>query len=185
MNKIFAFAPVAAWVLLMGCGGGGGTSSVPATSIYYSNPGGSGWRLLKDASSTDTRLVLSLVGPASATASGVALTLQASDTQVTYAKFSDGTYIQDGGTFKLYATYTDEPQLLAGGVKNGQLTLGAFQKNGTTAVACGSSLLKFALEIPDGAMTGRVPLTIVKAQMLDAAGTLQTISVSAGTLKLK
>jgi len=184
--------PVAALMLLFGCGGGGGggtttASSTTASSLSYSDPSGTGWRLVKDTTnSTSTRLVLSLVGPTATKARGVALTLTAPSAQLSYGKFSDGTYIQDGGTFELYVSDSSEPQLLAGGVQSGSLTLGVFQKGSSqTAKSCGTTLLQFALDIADGASTGSASLTVSKAQMLSSSSALQTITVSTGTVTLQ
>lgn len=189
MNRTLLLAPLAALALLLGCGGGNGSSSspTPASSLAYTDPTSTGWRLTKDSSSTSTCLVLSLVGPSTTTARGVALTLSAPTAKLTYAKFSDGMYIQDGGVFTLYVSDSTEAQLLAGGVKNGELNLGLFQK-GTTQSAknCGKPLLKFALGLASGATTGNTSLTISKAKILNASSSpsLEDISVAVGTITL-
>lgn len=184
-------APVAALVLLFGCGGGGGGGSTTtptttiATSVAYTNPTGPGWRLEKDASSTSTRLVLNLVGPAGTTARGVAMTLQAGS-KLDYGKFSDDRYIKDLGIFDLTYASSSEVPLLAGGVKNGQLMLGIFQKGSLKpAKDCGSPLFQFALDLQSGVTTGTVSLTVSKAQYLPAGlGAMVDVTPAVGTITL-
>jgi len=125
-------------LLALACGGAS-TSPGPAPApvsvgLAYVNPAGAGWNLVRDdAASSDTHLVLNLVGPAGTYGRGVGFNLQ-SDGKVVFARLGAAGYIQDTGVFKLqstFANYPVEPVLLAGGLKkNGTLlTAGIFQKD--------------------------------------------------------
>jgi hypothetical protein len=71
-----------------GGGGGGGTTTPPKTiadTLAYTNPTGSGYMLVRDASSTSNHLVLNLVGPASTALSGVGFYLTTDPTKVAWS----------------------------------------------------------------------------------------------------
>lgn len=136
---------LAVLALLGACGGSGAPPPPPAppaaTGLAYTDPAGTGWRLVKDASSTAARLVLNLVGPAGEKGRGVAFNLR-SDGAVKFAKFANGTYINDLGVFQLGNKHgalsvvdgtpvAKDVGAIVGGVKEGGrvLSVGAFQKD--------------------------------------------------------
>jgi len=110
------------------------TPAVPAASGFtYTAPAGTGWRLVEDAASTPTRLLLDLVGPAGTLSRGVGFNLKAA-AGVRFGTFGTaGSPIQDAGVYELLSadpTYLYEPSLLGGGVKAGNLlSVGIFQKD--------------------------------------------------------
>jgi len=110
------------------------TPAVPAASGFtYTAPAGTGWRLVEDAASTPTRLLLDLVGPAGTLSRGVGFNLKAA-TGVRFGTFGTaGSPVSDAGVYELLSadpTYLYEPSLLGGGVKPGNLlTVGIFQKD--------------------------------------------------------
>lgn len=159
----------------------GGTPNPPpppppaaATGLAYVNPTGTGWRLVEDASSTSTRLVLNLVGPSGLLSRGAGFNLKA-PAAVRFARFDGSDFpLKEGGVYELknVAPVGEpdplEPVLLAGAVKAGNLlTVGAFQKDRrASAKDSGASLFQIALEL-DAAAGLRVgealPLRITKA----------------------
>ncbi len=146
--------------LLAACGGGDGDSSgeadqvagdaqaqadreklAVATTLTYTDPTGSGWRLVRDASSTSTRIVLNLVGPAGLTSRGVGFNLR-KGRGVAFGTFTDGAYAVYTGVFELkgsnpnyepYAGTAADPVLFVSSpLKTGEvLSTGIFQKDRT------------------------------------------------------
>lgn len=143
--------------LLAACGGGddGGDLSAAdastdagaldkrpiAKSLSYVDPATTGWRLVKDASSTSTRVVLNLVGPAGQTARGVGFNLR-KGRGVAFSTFANGAYALDTGVFELkgsnpnyepYAGTDADPVLFVSApLKSGEiLSSGIFQKDRT------------------------------------------------------
>ncbi len=134
---------------LAGCGGG--SSAPPAapppppvvapTHLSYTDPTSSGWRLVKDASSTDTRIVLNLVGPASTQTRGVGFNLK-KGMGLSFSKFPSGAYALDTHVFQLMGTNSNfesfagtpaDPVLFVSApLKSGDvLSTGIFQKDRT------------------------------------------------------
>lgn len=191
--------------LCAACGGGGASSpqapgatqspgaTLVATGLSYADPGGTGWRLVKDAGSTPERLLLNLVGPAGLKTRGVAFNLKAPPT-VRFGAFhkvlGDGVHttdfpIKDLGVYYLLNTtpglgwypYTPgirhplEPTFCAGGVKPGNvLTVGIFQKDRREpAKESSRPLLQIALEFDAAANLNAgdaLPLTLLKARYM-------------------
>lgn len=206
---------------LTACGGGsdsapqtpGTVPAAAATGLAYSDPTGSGWRLVKDASSTSTRLVLNLVGPVGVKSRGVGFNLKAGD-GISFGLFPNDWHAKDTGVFQLlnYHRSADfpadepEPVFFAAGVKSGNLlTVGIFQKDRLIdAKVVSSPLVQIALELPTGSKLGSgdtVTLAVTKAKMIPedigamtqdgwysesellAKSKMQDIQVAVGTLK--
>jgi hypothetical protein len=155
---------------------------VPAQGLAYTDPTGTGWRLVKDVHSTPTRLLLNLVGPTGLNTRGAGFNLKAPAT-VRFGDFTESGFpIKDLGIYELWNTNpwpgdgsvavgsdSLEPRLIAGGVKAGNLlTVGLFQKDRrATAKDSGHPLCQIALEF--NATTSlyvgdELPLTITKAK---------------------
>jgi hypothetical protein len=134
-----------------------------ATSLEYTDPASdSGWRLVKDPSSTTTRLVLNLVGPAGVKTRGVGFNLQGVS-GVKFGVFANGLPLQDTGVYQLssVANLANEPVALMGGLKKGNLlTVGIYQKDrARTAKDSDVALVQVALEL-DAAAQLRVGQTL-------------------------
>lgn len=100
-------SPLLLVAALAACGGGSTTASAPPTvaptSLSYADPGGSGWRLVKDPASTPTRLVLDLVGPSDTQTRGVGFNLKRG-MGLAFGRFDNGGYAHDTGVFQLKGT---------------------------------------------------------------------------------
>lgn len=172
----------AALSLLLACGGAhtgpGPEAPAVSTGFEYVDPKGAEWNLVRNAASTDTHLVLDLVGPVGGKGRGIGFNLQ-SDGHIAFARMGAAGYVRDTGVFSLlstFANYPVEPVLLAGGVKqNGTLlSVGVFQKDRyRTAKAVDRPVLQIALDF-DPARTGTlpigtaIPLAVTKAKAIPA-----------------
>jgi hypothetical protein len=163
-----------AGLLLAGCSSG--VTIYPVTGLDYVDPAGTGWRLVKDASSTSTRVVLNLVGPAGLNSRGAGFNLRAPAT-VRFGAFAEtGQPNKAGGVYELkrYVVPTNdplEPVLVAGGVKPGNLlTVATFQKDRrASAKDSGAMLFQIAIEFDPAAglrAGDPVPLSVVKAKYM-------------------
>jgi len=172
-----------------------------AEGLSYKDPASTGWRLVKDASSTSTRLVLNLVGPAGLKTRGVGFNLQA-PSSVKFGTFSNGLPIGDTGVYQLLSASSadpNEPVALTGGVKEGNLlTVGIFQKDRAQGPKdSGSALCQIVLLPGDKLRTNSlIALTVPKAKiipedigsvtdelwLLDKKMKMADITISLGTL---
>jgi len=158
---------------LSGCGGGDSTPPAPApvpapspapvatpTRLGYTDPTSSGWRLVKDAASTPTRLVLDLVGPAGTPTRGVGFNLKRG-MGLAFGKFDNGGYAHDMGVFQLkgtnsnfesYAGTEADPVLFVSApLKSGDvLSTGIFQKDRSNgAKDSGAPLVQVVVTLAD------------------------------------
>lgn len=181
IRTLSVLSPLLALLLGMACGGGSHSAPTPAPapapapaqSLAYTNPTGTGWRLVQDASSTPTRLVLNLVGPAGLKTRGVGFNLQG-PAGVAFDTFDSGLPIQDTGVYQLQAlgsTDPSEPLAITGGIKKvNLLSVGIYQKDrDQSAQDSGSSLCQIALKLDTAARPSSgtlLPLSIPKAKVI-------------------
>ncbi|HVO05259.1 MAG TPA: hypothetical protein VMT83_00625 [Burkholderiaceae bacterium] len=165
--KTAGFLALGALVLATGCGGGGPNSVTPVapltqpTSISYQDPAGSGWRLVRDSSSTSTHLVLDLVGPAGVAVRGVGFNLQRGN-NLAFGTFGNGAYAHDTGVFELkgsnanfepYAGTDADPVLFVSAPlpPGNVLSTGIFQKDRTfSAKDAAQPLVQVAIDLVPG-----------------------------------
>jgi hypothetical protein len=158
-------------------GGCGSSAPAPAQGLVYKDPVGTGWRLVRNRSSTRSHLVLDLVGPSDLKTRGAGFNLVAPP-GLRFARFdSTGFPLEPGSVYELLNTQPNgaadplEPKLVAGAVKAGNLlTVAVFQKDRrATAKPSGAPLFSIALEL-DPAMPARAgenfELDVVKARYM-------------------
>jgi hypothetical protein len=154
---------------LLGCGSNAlapkPVAPAAAQGLDYQDPQGGAWRLVRNPSSTVTRLVLDLRGPPGLQTRGVGFNLKA-PAGVRFGAFAGGLPVEDAGVYQLAAlgsTDPDEPVALVGGVQPGNvLSVGVFQKDrGWPAQDSGVVLLRIALELDASAgLTSGTPLAV-------------------------
>jgi len=217
MKRSLSLIAPLALVFLVACGGGSDpVAPAPgqATSIAYTDPTAAtahDWKLVKDTTSTNTKLVLKLVGPSDGTKyRGAGFTLKLDPTKVKAARFKDASgtplgYYTDGRIFldKNDAGKDMAPSLQAGGYAKGTLMEGIYPKTdegawgtekGALAKDCSGTVLQVTLELDPAlkAMPGDVPLSVTKAkiipELLSSEWTrrkMVNVSIKVGTLTLK
>lgn len=188
MKKLTTLSVLFALGSLLGCGGGDSkpTPAPPqAASLAYTNPTSGSYQLLKNTTlSSGTKLVLDLVGPSSGTGSGVSITLTAGS-QVSWVNVDAGnpagTYLANGTAFSLGVS----PQIMKAQVTGNTLVATLAEKGHGTPKALNVPLLRVAMNLrPDiGTAPGTaINLTPGECKLLDGVGTLQPITLTAGTL---
>lgn len=186
MHLKHAFLP-ALLVLTLACGGGSQSSSPEAPSLVYTDPSGSGWRLVRNTSSTSGHLVLDLLGPAGTKARGVGLELTLGGTQATWAKVaSSDTQYAHNVLFDLGTDASLQP--FRGKAAQGDLKVGLYQKG--TAIALDGPILSLAIDLKAGSAAGTaVPLalTVAKANCLAEGDQIVDLkgSIQVGTLQVQ
>ena len=194
MKKLLTASSLLAVAGLVACGGGGGGSSPAptptATGLAYTDPTSGTFLLKKDAASSGSHLVLDLVGPATGTASGVTLTLNADTTKVAWTNVAAtdpaNTLVQNG-TFNLGS---GTPILLARTYGTTTLMATVAQKGlAVTPASLNGVLLKVALDLKPNlglAQGTTIQLSADSTKSLVLDGTKGTpigpITVSVGTL---
>ncbi len=198
MKKLLTASSLLAVAGLVACGGGGGGSSPAptptATGLAYTdpNPTSGTFLLKKDTTlSSGSHLVLDLVGPATGTASGVTLTLNADTTKVAWTNVAAtdpaNTLVQNGLQFVLGS---GTPILLARTYGTTTLMATVAQKGLAVSPALlNGVLLKVALDLKPNlglAQGTTIQLSADSTKSLVLDGTKGTpigpITVSVGTL---
>ncbi len=186
------------WVLMAGAlvvltacggGGGGGTSSQPsqptkAVGLAYTDPASGDFRLVRDASSTSTKLILRLVGPAASMGRGVAFTFTVDPALADLVKVTDADaeYVQNGDAFVL----GDAPCFLKGIKQNGTLHVTVSQKGQGSARPLDATLLRVAVQFKAAAglnAGAAIPITVTEGQYLPALEGPVAMTVATGSLK--
>lgn len=176
--------------LVLACGGGGGGTPPPppppsvATSLSYTDPASTGYRLVKNTtSSTPTHLVLDLIGPSGTQALGISLFLTVDSSRAYWVNSGGaaGTYIKPGTVFNLGTT----PQILKDNVSEGNLQAAIFQQSKTPVTYGSIPILSVALDLNNGVTVGAVSLTATtgkQSQALDGSNAPTNITINVGTI---
>ena len=172
---------------LLACSGGSSSPTpIPdppkfATGLGYTDPGSTGYRLVKSAASTSKKLILELKGPASEMGRGVSFGLTVDGTKARFVKVdnSDTEYAQNE-TFILDST----PQLFKA-VPDGNNALRASiaQKGPGRAQVLSGVLARVALQLQDNVSLGNITFSAVDARVLRGdSGASTPITIDYGTL---
>ena len=134
-----------------GGGGGGGSSSGSSTpTLAFATTAtatDNDYRFVKNASSTDTTLMLDLLGPTGQSAKGVAVFLTADTDKVDWVNPTVGSQFPLGGA----------PYLFAYKVSTSNLQIGIFQKGGAATTYDGTApILTLGLKLKSRADQGTV-----------------------------
>ncbi len=188
-NRFLSFSATLSLAALFACGGGS-TPPPPvptATGLAYTDPTTGTYRLVKNASSSGSHLILDLKGPSSGTAMGATITLSADTTKVTWVDVPAGgtaaTLMKNGTQFNLGSGIPIQMAKATGNVLQATLA----QKNPAPAAPLNGTLLQVALDLKSGlGLTQGTAITLsadsVKSQVLDDSGAISPITVSVGTL---
>lgn len=184
LNRILAGSLLLTLAACTGGGPDGGGGSTAATTLAYTDPTSGTYRLMRNAGlSTNGHLVLDLVGPAATNGRGVAFTLTADTSKVTWAKVqaADAALAQN-----VAFTLGGSPQIFKVNVSSGTLQAGMFQKgSGVAAVSLNTTLARVALDLNGGVAKGAsvsLSAPASKSNLLPEVGSPQTITVTPGTL---
>jgi len=171
----------------LACGGQGSNPSAVSTpetgqaqKLVYAEPAGSGYRMVRDETSTASRLVLRLVGPEGAQIRGGVFQLKTDTSKAAWvsAGGSDA-YVREGSALSLGTG----AKLLKSQMSGQTLKAAIYQKGSTPAATLGSQpILSVALDLKTGTTKGAIPFSSPEAQILDAAGKTQTVTVAVGSL---
>jgi hypothetical protein len=189
MNKLLAGSATLALAALLACGGGGGSSAPPkATGLAYTDPASGTYRLVKNASSSGSHLVLDLVGPATGTAVGVSITLITDGAKATWVDVPAGgttqVLMQNGTQFSLGSGTPIQKAKAVGGVLQATVA----QKAPTAPAPLDGPLLRVAMDLKPSLTLAQgtviaLSADATKCQVLtDTASTPTPITVSVGTL---
>jgi hypothetical protein len=171
---------------LLACGGSNSpnasTTATPtiASGLTYTAPSATGYLLARDPSSTGTHLLLNLVGPQGAQVKGAVLSLNVDGAKVAWSNAGGSDpYIKEGQVLDL-GTGT---KLLKSQLSGSALQAAIFQKGSAPAATLGNQpLFSVALDLKAGISPGAIALSSSSAQILDAVGTTQAITVAVGSL---
>ncbi len=176
---------------LAGGGGGGGSSSggsgtTTATKLSYTDPSSGAYQLKKNSTlSTNTHLVLDVVGDGSTTGAGLAFALNVDTTRTTgWTKVisADAQLVENGTVLNLGAGTAALKATTATTGSTQTLSAAVTQKGTAGSVALNGALARVAVDLKTGATPGSVTLSVVKAQVLDSTGTIGSATVATGTL---
>lgn len=174
----------------LACGGASaGKAVAPAPTLSYSNPTGSGWRLVKAADSTATHLVLELKAPAAARGLGFGLKLSLDERQAQWAKVA-----ATNASFVANVAYdlgSNAPaRLCLGLVRGGDLLTGVYQEGLANPVTYTGPVVRVAVDFKPGTGVSAgtvIPLLVTKANHVEANGSVVDLTafVQVGILKIQ
>ena len=174
---------------LVACSGGSDSPSpqpnpIPtikyASSLVYTDPGGSGYRLLRNANSTASKLILELRGPASDSGTGVNFGIQTEINKVSFVKVSDSDveFVQSS-VFQLGST---EPRLIKSVIDGVTMRISMAQKGQGNARPLGNIIARVAVQLGTVEQGATISLKAIDAEIMLADGTFKPIEIAVGEL---
>jgi hypothetical protein len=184
-NIIFASTAGLMAMCFLACGGGGKKSEpspapIIATTLSYTDPPNSGYRLVKGPASSGGLLVLELRGPAGIMGRGATFSVEADGAKADFVKVSaadaemahQGDVFQLGGGTQLFKAIQD----------GNALRVSLAQKGAGNAQNLDGVLASVALQLKPGTAKGPIDLRVAGAKILPATGNAQDVTVAYGTL---
>jgi hypothetical protein len=179
-NRILSMA---ALLLITACGGGGGSSgggggstTQPAAALVYTSPADpTTWRLVADAASTPTHLVLDLMAPTGAAGLGVTLILTTDNLGAQWSMVS-------GSSYAVQVPYP-YPLVDVASTQGAALRVVVGQAAGPAFAYGSSPVLKVALDLAAGALPGSIALSASQCGHLGAAPPPVPVTVEVGSLR--
>jgi hypothetical protein len=182
----------AALALTLACGGSSSSSSAapagapPALKLAYTDPAPGDIGVVRDAAlSTDSHLVLDIVGNSPSLGAGIVLGLSVEPSVATWAKVQpgDAEFVQNGTVFDLGSGV----RILRTKLSGGNLQLAVSQKSYATAVPMTGVLARVALDLQPGTSAGAVSFSALPIgnQMLSSTGAALAITPAVGGLSVQ
>lgn len=158
----------AVFLNLLACGGSRSSSPAPASSLVYTDPAAGGFRFVRNAAlSSNTHLVLDLLGPNDLTGRGVAFTLAYGNAPVAWSRVApaDSHFMQN-----LAFDLGTGVQIFDTQISNDVLRAGAFQKGHGNDRPFSQPLVRVSLTARQPMTVASIPLQVVKFQYLPVTG---------------
>lgn len=187
MNLRTCIPPALLLGALLACGGGGSNNPpapVSATRLTYTDPTTGSYLLKRNATlSTSTHLVLDLCGPAGASGCGASASFTLGGTAATWknvaASDAAATYVANGTAFNLGSGIP----ILKAKLTGSTLVAAVAEKGLATPKTLDQPLLRVAVDlVPGSAVGASATLTVSGAQVLQADGTLATVTVASSPI---
>lgn len=186
---VFGFG-AAVIAILSSCGGGGGPTGggdglgPSARGLVYTDPGSTGWCLVRNISSTPSKVILDLVSPQGTSGLGAGFILVA-DSRVQWTKVdsNDADFLHNRA-FDL----TAQPAMAKGLSRDGELQVGVFQNRLDRPVVYQGPLLSVSLCLTPGAAPQSeivLPIRVRKAKHVKTDGISESITIQVGELRFR
>ena len=178
LRNLLALALLLAAFACTSSSSGGGTTTpppLPAARLTYTDPTDAAqWRLVRNATSTTTHLVLDLMAPTGAAGRGVSLVLTC-DAKVAWKAV-------EGSAFTRNGVYTGD-LVQKGSVLGTDLRVLLSQKPGTVQTYGSAAVVSVAMDLVSGTLPGTVALNSAQGAHLGVAAAPESITVAVGGLK--
>jgi hypothetical protein len=192
-SRFALISSLAALALAIACGGGhSGHDAGPASSLAYTDPANpAGFYLKVEPDTNNTaRIVLDLMSATPVQAQGLSFYLSVDPTLATWTRLGDApTHAANGTTFTLEG---GQPQAFLTKVKEGDLQVGLYQRNGSVTTQPGAPLVRIGLTLGSTGVKEGTTITLAatpgsSSVYVDASGAVRPFPapITLGTLTAK